>query len=149
MNLAVAFASLSGNTLDVATNLQTHLLQQANRVALYDVIETPADRLKKYDLVFFGCSTYDDGDLNPIAEMFLNTAHQEMHGCNHTKFAIFSLGDSSYPRFATGGQKLSENLTKMEATIISPIFTIDGVPNEETYIKIKDWSDKIIASLKD
>lgn len=148
MNIAIAFASLTGNTLTVATELQTYLVQQENKVTLYDVIDTSADLFKKHDLVFIGSSTYGDGDLNPIAEMFLNAAHLEEHSCDHTKFAILSLGDSSYSQFAAGGQILLDSLTEMGATVILPVLTIDGTPNEDTHREVIDWAEKIIASIK-
>lgn len=144
MNIAIAFASLSGNTLTVSTYLQSYLLEQAHEVTLYDVLETPADKLKHHDLVFIGSSTYGDGDLNPISEMFLSTAHFEKHICDHTKFAILSLGDSSYPHFAAGGQILSNSLIEMGAEVILPILTIDGIPDENTFSKVKTWADGII-----
>lgn len=144
MNIAIAFASLSGNTLTVATYLQSYLIKQKHEITLYDLLKTSANKLKQHDLVFIGSSTYGDGDLNPIAEMFLSAAHFENHTCDHTKFAILSLGDSSYLQFAAGGQILSDSLTEMGAKVILPILTIDGTPDENTFSKVREWADKII-----
>jgi len=145
MNIAIAFASLSGHTAAVAATLQADLIKQGHVVTLYDMLETTADNLKHHDLVFIGSSTYGDGDLNPIAEMFFSAAQIEKHACDHTKFAMFSMGDSSYPQFAAGGKIILDNLNSMGASIISPILTLDGPPAEEMFAEVKKWSETIVA----
>lgn len=145
MNIAIAFASLSGHTSAVAVALQADLTGRGHVATLYDMFETTADNLKHYDLVFMGSSTYDDGNLNPIAEMFFSAAQAEKHACGHTKFAIFSMGDSSYPQFATGGKIVLDNLNSMGASVIFPILTLDGPPTEEMFAEVKQWSEAIVA----
>lgn len=146
MTVAIAFASLSGNTLKVATHLQAFLQQQGYPVTLHDLLEIEADQLQQYSLVFLGSSTYGDGDMNPIAEMFFTAASQAKHDCHQTKFALISLGDSSYPQFAAGGKLVRDNLIKMHAQFIPSIFTIDGEPNEQVLTDARAWASAIIQS---
>lgn len=148
MNIGIAFASLSGNTLSVAIHLQTFLQQQGHEATLHDLLETQADQLKKHSLVFLGSSTYGDGDLNPIAEMFFISAKQENHDCHQTKFALIALGDSSYPQFAAGGKLVSDNLLKMHAHLLQPVFTVDGEPDEQVFTALQDWASTIIRSVE-
>lgn len=145
MDIAIVFASLSGHTTTVATNLQADLVKRGHVVTVYDMLETAADNLKLHDLVFMGSSTYGEGDLNPIAEMFFSSAKIEKHACGHTKFAIFSMGDSSYPQFAAGGKIMVDNLSSMGASIISPVLTLDGPPTEEMFAEVRKWSTTIVA----
>lgn len=144
MNIAVAFASLSGNTLIVATEIQKYLEQLGHTVTLNDLLQTNPDDLKKYDLVFLGSSTYGEGDLNPIAEIFFSTATSLSHVCDQTKFALFSLGDSSYTQFAESGKIMLQKMNEMEASCLSPVLTLDGPPNEEIFTQVRKWVDQIL-----
>lgn len=147
MNIAIAFASLSGNTVTVSLDLQTHLVEQGHAVTTYDLLETSADTLKQHELVFLGSSTYGDGELNPIAEMFVSAAQIEGHTCDHTKFALFSLGDSSYPQFAKSGELIAQELAVMGASLLSPILTLDGFPDDAMYSQVRSWAEATIATL--
>jgi flavodoxin len=148
MKIAITFASLSGNTLAVATQLQRFLLTQNHQVELLDLLQTTADDLKEYDLVFFGSSTYGDGDLNPIAEMFFSAASASGHNCNQTMFALFALGDSSYPHFGASGQLMLTKMQEMDADFIGPILTIDGNPDEEISEQTKAWASQIVKQVE-
>lgn len=145
MNIGIVFATLSGNTTTVASTLERYLLDQGNTVTVHDSLQTVADELKHYDLVFIGASTYGDGDLNPIADMFFSAAGSVHHNCDHTKFAIFSLGDSSYPHFAASGPIMLERLQQMRATVIEPILSLDGPPTDEMMNEVKKWSEEILV----
>lgn len=148
MKIAVSFSTLSGNTAVVAQRLFDYLNENGHNVDLLDHVNTNPDQLKQYDLVFFGSSTYGDGDLNPITEFFFSQADQQTHNCNNTHFAFFSLGDSSYPNFSTSGTLSSEKINSMNGAILEPIKQIDGTPNAEIFQEIQQWSDKIISQLR-
>jgi flavodoxin len=147
MNIAVAFATLSGNTLTVASEIDRYLSELGHTVTQFDVLETSADQLKHFDVVFIGSSTYGTGELNPISEMFFATAEAGSHHCEHTKFAIFALGDSSYPNFAESGKIILKELQRMEASIILPILTLDGFPDEAMFDKTRNWVAKILPQV--
>lgn len=146
MKIAIAFASLSGNTLSIANHLQDFLLNLGHDVTMYDMMDTSAEQLKTHNLVLMGISTYDDG-LNPIGELFFSSADADNHFCNHTKFAIFSLGDSSYPNFAIAGETVMEKLKTMGALVLEPILTLDGPPTEEMFAESEEWVEQIIHHL--
>lgn len=148
MKIAVTFSTLSGNTALVANDLVDYLNNNGHKAELFDVINTNPDQLKEHELVFFGSSTYGDGDLNPITELFFSTADQQNHNCNNTHFAFFSLGDSSYPHFATSGKISSEKIESMQGNILEPVLQIDGYPNQATYQKSRQWADSILTQLK-
>ncbi|GIK84221.1 MAG: flavodoxin [Patescibacteria group bacterium] len=148
MKIAVTFSTLSGNTALVANDLIEYLENKGHETKLFDAMNVDADQLKEYELVFFGSSTYGDGELNPITEIFLSTADQKNHNCNNTHFAFFSLGDSSYPIFSSSGTLSSERIAKMHGNIIEPILQIDGYPNQDTFQKCKQWAETILDQMK-
>ncbi len=148
MKIAVVFSTLSGTTLLISENIVSYLKDSNHKVKLFDAMSVDPDDLKDYDLVFFGSSTYGNGDLNPITELFLSTADSQRHNCNNTRFAFFSLGDSSYPNFSTSGQLSSEKISSMNGNVLKPIFKIDGYPNEDTFKGVREWVESIIEQLK-
>lgn len=144
MNIAITFASLSGNTITVANHIQSILESKTHAVKMFDALDVKADQLKHFDRVFMGGSTYGDGDLNPILEMFFDAANTDHHVCDHTKFAIFALGDSSYPKFAESGKLMEEKLQSMEACILQPVLTLDGDPDDEMLKRVEEWVGEIV-----
>ncbi len=175
MKIAVAFASLSGNTLQVATEISEYLqnlppqqnLPAIEKIDLLDLIDTQVAQLQAYELVFMGGSSYDEAGINPIAEMFFNTAEGAAGAAGEgaaeaaavgateiaqtifkqTKFAVFALGDSSYPEFATSGRVMAEKLVKLGGEIIEPILKLDGQPDAEMLIGVKQWVDGVLGEL--
>ena len=166
MKIAVAFASLSGNTLQVATEISEYLqnlppqqnLPAIEKIDLLDLIDTQVAQLQAYELVFMGGSSYDEAGINPIAEMFFNTATGDTGTAagdaenvqtifKQTKFAVFALGDSSYPEFATSGRVMAEKLVKLGGEIIEPILKLDGQPDAEMLIGVKQWVDGVLGEL--
>jgi len=144
MKISIAFATLSGNTEKIAYELEKFLLNKSYDVDLLNLENTKVDELKKYDLVFLGCSTYGDGDLNLIMDIFLSEAEQICHLCESTKFAIFSLGDSIYPNFAIAGEIVEDKIINMGGEVIHPYIKIDGYPSSEVFEEIKKWTLEVL-----
>jgi len=147
MKIAIAFATLSGNTEKIAYELEKFLLNKSYEVDLLNLENTKVDELKKYDLVFLGCSTYGDGDLNLIMDIFLSEADQICHQCESTRFAIFSLGDSIYPNFAIAGEIVEDKIIDMGGEVIHPYIKIDGYPSSEVFEEIKKWVLEVLKKL--
>lgn len=144
MKLAIVFATLSGNTLEFSRRLQAHLLAQAQEAPLLDLLNLKLSDFLAYDLVFLGSSTYDGG-LNPIAEVFFERV-TETFDLSSTKFALFSLGDSTYPDFAKSGEHIATRLAPHRAQILSPIQVIDGGVSPENEALLLRWADTIRLS---
>lgn len=143
MKIAIAFATMTGNTLECATEIQTYLKSKQIDSTLFDLFKAKAEELKGFDLVFIGSSTYDDGGLNIIAKQFFDSI-EETFDFNKEKFAIFALGDSWYPDFATSGEAKKDKLIKLNATVLTPIHIIDGMITDDIKSKIIEWVNNIL-----
>jgi len=148
MKIAIAFATLSGNTEKVAIELKFFLSTYFEKIDLLNIENIKADNLKDYDLVFLGCSTYGDGDLNLIIDIFLSDAEVVCHNCQSTKFAIFSLGNSIYPNFATAGEIVEDKIIDMGGTIICPHIKIDGYPSSEVFFEVETWALQVLKEVQ-
>jgi flavodoxin I len=147
MKIAIAFATLSGNTEIFSLELQKFLLSKSYNVDLINLDGTNADDLKKYDFVFLGSSTYGDGELNLIMDIFFSDAENAKHNCCHTKFAVFSLGDSIYPNFAEAGQIIEDKITDMGGIIIHPHIKIDGYASTKNIDEIEKWALEVLKKI--
>ncbi len=147
MKIAIGYASMSGNTQIIALQIQKYLATQNIEAKLFDLFETPSADLAEFDLVFWGCSTYDDGQMNPLATIFFETAVANKQVYNQVTSALFSLGDSMYPEFATAGKVMETHLSKMGSKVLEPIFIIDGFPTTETLAQTDDWTQQILDSI--
>lgn len=148
MKIAVIFSTLSGNRTLIATDLVDFLKSKGHKTDLLDAISTDPDQLTEYELIFFGSSTYGEGDLNPITELFFSIADQQSHNCNNTRFAFFSLGDSSYPNFSTSGRLSSEKIATMHGNTLKPIFQIDGPVSQHIFEDVRHWAEGMLDQLR-
>jgi len=147
MRILIAYATLSGNTQSVAENLEQYLKQQGKDVSLVNLEGADLNQMKTYDLVFIGSSTWGEGEPNPTADEFLHQLEEYADTLGNTKFAIFGLGDSSYPSFCGVITKFKELLKEKGKEEIIESFKIDGYPDDTVYNNIHAWADKaIIAS---
>jgi flavodoxin len=148
MNIAIVYATLSGNTQAIATELYSFLsTQKQYQVKLFDIQDVTADELKQFDLVFLGCSTWGDGDMNLIIDIFFDDANKVCHCCDGTKFAIFSLGDSMYDNFATAGSIAEKKIQAMKGCIVTTTIKIDGYPTDEHYREVQAWAVSVLNTL--
>ncbi len=91
MKIAIYYGSTTGNTERVAKQIQNELAGKGN-VDLYDVADlNDAQAMLDYDLLLWGASTWDDGQLQYDWEDFVERMG-EIDLTNKT-VAIFGLGD--------------------------------------------------------
>ena len=147
MNISIAYATLSGNTQAIADALYSFLSEKQYNVSLFDIQDITADELNQFDLVFLGCSTWGDGDMNLILDMFFDDANNTCHSCDGTKFAIFSLGDSMYDNFATAGSIAEEKIKKMGGCIVAETIQIDGYPTKKHFKVVQEWAVSVLNTL--
>lgn len=144
--IPVAFATLSGNTLTVAQMIKEQIEKLGKEAELFDLMTITPEELKSYPHIFFGSSTYGDGELNMIAEMFFAQTQAQGDGLSYENntFRIFSLGDSSYPIFCNAGELIKIELSKHKAKFKGEILKLDGFPDENMRVIINKWVEENI-----
>ena len=146
MTIAVVFSTLSGNTALVAQSVHGHLVSLGYDAQLLDAMAcTPAD-LSAYQMVFFGSSTYGEGEQSPITELFMSQLTDSV-SFSSTKFAFFSLGDSSYENFCTSGKLCQKQFEEYGATTVGTLHEIDGYPDDLTLTDCGEWAEAILKQL--
>lgn len=75
MKALIAFASMSGNTEDMAAILKQTLEGKGIETEMMEFDDTSAEDLSSYDYVMIGSYTWGDGDLPYEAEDFMKRSH--------------------------------------------------------------------------
>ncbi len=123
-NIAIFYGSSTGNTESVAEQLAEQLGAE-----LFDVANSPADKLGEYNNLIFGTSTWGIGDLQDDWEDFISEL--ESADLNGKTVALFGLGDSgSYAdSFVEAMAKIYDVIKEKGCKIVGAIST-DGYEHE-------------------
>ena len=145
MNIVILYASLTGYTEYIADQIKMYLSRLGHKTVCFDV--DSIHEIPSGDLLLFGCSTYHSGDLNPIAEQFLERFAKERMSIPSTKVAVFGLGESIYPEFCTSTELATEFFESQQCQVIKPGLKIDMLqPQSENQKEIELWIDNVLDS---
>jgi len=144
------YGTLTGNTEMAAKDLQGKLLaaRPDRQLDLANVRDLPPERLKDYDYVIFGASTWDDFG-NPDTEEFLEKLKAAAPDLSKVQFAFFGLGDSSYHNFC-GAIDLAKKVASGQCRCgcHDNDFTIDGYPEPEMLDDLAKWAEGFLAPIE-
>ncbi|RWZ58023.1 flavodoxin [Halobacillus fulvus] len=127
-DILIAFASMSGNTEEMADLIQSHL-DEEHRVTMEEIEDVEVSTLEDYDVVLLGSYTWNDGDLPYEVEYFYDDLEEvNLEGVGA---AAFGSGDSIYPQFCESVYLLEERLKSSGARIITEGWKVDMTPDRE------------------
>lgn len=156
---AVFFGSSTGNTEEIANQIAEKL-----QAEIFNVGDSPTERLAQYNNLVFGTSTWGEGDLQDDWESFINKVKNT--DLNGKIVAIFGCGDGgSNPDTFVGGMShiykaVKDKGCKIIGTTSTEGYEFDhseaiinnefiGLPLDEmnqselTKKRINDWTEKI------
>lgn len=128
-NCLIVYASMTGNTEEIATLIGEGIRQAGAAVEVKDILEADVSDLQKYDQFLLGAYTWGDGDL---PDEFLDF-YEEMDALDLTgkKAAAFGSCDSSYEHWGGAVDQIIEKLTELGADIVLEGLKIDMAPTTE------------------
>lgn len=143
--LTILFGTMTGNAEDLATQIQERADELGLSTELKDLAEYPASNLSQESEVAIVISTWGEGDPPDEAEEFYyEVLDEKISGLEKLRYAIVSLGDSSYDEFCGCGIKLDEKFAKMGATKVMDRVDLD-IDFEEGF---EEWLEKYTTYLK-
>ncbi|WEW56552.1 NAPDH-dependent diflavin reductase [Emydomyces testavorans] len=119
----VIYASETGNSQEIAEELGRLAERLHFRTDVSELDAVKADSLKDYSLTVFAVSTTGQGDIPANGRAFwrsLLLKRLSSTYLHHVDFALFGLGDSSYPKFNWAARKLHKRLLQLGANEIFP-----------------------------
>lgn len=145
--ILIAFASMSGNTEEVADHLQSKLEKRGHTITLEEMDELTPSELGHYDAILLGSYTWGDGDLPYEVEEF----YEEMEKVDLAGIpaATFGSGDTNYPKFCEAVHTFEEQLKACGATIVQEGFKIEMALNEdEDYERCTEFAEKFAMNVE-
>ncbi|GAF15450.1 flavodoxin [Bacillus sp. JCM 19046] len=129
MRVCIVFASMSGNTEDIAVLIKRELETNLFQVDLEEMDGYSASEILAYDAVLIGSYTWGDGDLPYEAEDFdEELAELQLNGM---LAGVFGSGDRVYPSYCEAVHIFEKSLSKCGATIVCDKLEIEFDPNTD------------------
>ncbi|NBC71256.1 flavodoxin [Paenibacillus sacheonensis] len=123
------YASMTGNTQEMADSVVEGLVENFVAVEVKEVMDASVSDLESYENILFGVYTWGDGDL---PDEFLDF-YDELGGVDLSgkRAAVFGCGDSAYRYFAVAGDILHECLENQGAVVLDQTVKADRCPGKE------------------
>lgn len=144
--VTVLVGSETGKSLLVAQRIVQRLEEAGMTAQLHDLLEyNPAD-LRKVSHAVFCVSTHGEGD-PPLPAMELHTYLQAAKAPKLEKlqFAVFGLGDRSYPKFCQFAKDLDERLAALGAKPLLQRIECDGDHEQQADTFAQALGAKLLA----
>lgn len=125
--IIIVFASMTGNTEEMADEIAQGIREQGCEVDLRSVMDASANDLLNYDGIILGAYTWGDGDL---PDEFLDF-YDEMDNITlqHKKAAVFGSCDSNYTAYGAAVDILHTKLDELGASVILQGLKIELSPS--------------------
>lgn len=144
--ILLIFASMSGNTEEMADLIGTAIAKTGSAVTTKEVSDCAAEELLDYDRIILGSYTWGDGDLPYEFEDFFD----DMEGLQLTgkKAAVFGSGDTFYPAYCHAVDILIERLQHCGAEIILDGLKVEYAPEGEDIERCKSFGEEFSAKAR-
>jgi sulfite reductase (NADPH) flavoprotein alpha-component len=145
-SLTVLYATETGNAEGVARQLAGAAASKGIEATAVDMADYRPKNLRKESLLAVVAATHGEGDPpDPAAGFFEFLLGRKAPKLEDTKFAVLSLGDSSYVEFCKAGRDMDARLEELGAERI-----LDRVDCDVDYDEPADaWIERLVATLEE
>ncbi len=146
MKVLVLFGSSTGNTEELANTVAKTLQAKGMETDLINIADTTDIEYDKYDFLFLGTSTWDEGQTQLDFRFYLEDLQNNPPKLEGKRFAVFGTGESCYEFFCGGTEKLAEEFKKFGGIQVGDILKIDTLEEDPVENqKTVDWTNEIIG----
>ncbi len=151
MEIVVIYASHSGNTESEAFGIKKCLEEMGHDVKCFDAARAEAASFQGIDALFFGCATYGHGELNEEAKDFFEELKKKKISLKDIPAAVFGLGESVYPDFASAVHIAEEEFALLGAKVVLPSLKIDMMEydREIRASQMREWLADVCRQIKE
>lgn len=121
----IVYGTETGNSKKVASQIQAAFKKNKIQAKNIDVAQFDVTKLQKETLVLFVVSTQGEGEFPQNAAGFYESLKSSSTSLDKLSYAVFGLGDSSYPLFCNAGVLLDEVLAEKGAKRLLPLVKAD------------------------
>ncbi|WP_238579219.1 flavodoxin domain-containing protein [Neobacillus niacini] len=140
MKVAIVYASVSGNTKELAEELYQILLTKSVHLSIYSIEEFSLADLCQYNAVAIGTYTWGNGEI-PKEMRRLYQAFESLNRKEITT-AVFGTGDSFYPMFCGAVDQFRDMLyvhTNLAATL-----KVELRPQEQDFHRCDKFAEALL-----
>jgi len=131
--ILIAFASMSGNTEEIAELIKTSIEPLGHEIEMKEIENINTQKLLEYEGIILGAYTWGDGELPYEVEDFYDDI--ETMDLTGKKVAVFGSGDHAYPKFCAAVDILEERLVACGAEIVEQGLKVELAPETEEDIE--------------
>ncbi|WP_206093408.1 flavodoxin [Paenibacillus yonginensis] len=143
--ILIVYASLTGNTEEIAELIAEGIQAAGSEVVLKMVDECSAVELLKYDAFMLGAYTWGGGEL---PDEFLDFVEElEELDLQGRPAAVFGSGDTGYPIYCGAVDELEDRLKAWGAALVQGGLKIEYGPSQEEKGKCRDFGRTFVQSL--
>lgn len=121
----IIYGTETGNAKKLATQLQSIFKKNKIQAKAIDAFQYPLEKIEKEEFIVLIFSTQGDGDLPQNAQKFYDNLNNLDIKLSNTKFAVFGLGDTSYPFFCKSGEDIDLLFQKLDANRVLDVIKAD------------------------
>ena len=148
MNITVLYGTESGNAELVADDVAA-AIDESGTAAIADLQDVDVTSLDAQAVHLIICSTHGEGELPESAQPFadaLDLVHPDLTG---VRYAMFGLGDSTYPNYSRGSELIDERLSALGAERIGEYGRHDASSRESASALAADWARGVLAGVRE
>ncbi|GGA00151.1 flavodoxin [Paenibacillus marchantiophytorum] len=144
-SVIVVFASMTGNTEEMAEAIAEGLQEAGIEPVVKNVIDTNAEEITKYDGIILGSYTWGDGDL---ADDFLDFYDEmDVIQLDGKKAAVFGSADSSYAEYGAAVDTLITKLKELGAEVTLDGLKVELSPSKDDKVLCREFGKQFVQSL--
>ncbi|GGM33694.1 flavodoxin [Paraliobacillus quinghaiensis] len=147
MEVAIVFASMTGNTEEIAEIIESKIdsLNVSVTALQIDFDDIEASDLTRYDAILLGTYTWGDGDLPfEIEDFYDDLEDVDLTG---KKVALFGSCDSFYPEYGTAIDTMGERFKSIGAEVVLDYLKVDLAPELEDVKRCEDFAEAFVDKL--
>lgn len=143
----IIYGTETGNSKKVASGLLASFKKKKINARSVDIFGFDPAKLEKEELALFIVSTQGEGEFPLNAQAFYDKLTAKQYKLDKLSYAVFGLGDSSYPLFNQAAVLLDEALTKQGAKSVLPLVKAD-VSYKDDVLQWETGLDSIFSGVQ-
>lgn len=144
MKVMIVFASMTGNTEDMADAVAEGIRAEGAEVVLKNVMDANASELAGFDAFILGAYTWGDGELpDEFLDFYDELDDVELNG---VPAAVFGSADSAYPDFGKAVHLLEEKIEEIGAVLVAPGLKVELNPSNDEKNACRELGKQVVLA---
>ncbi|GEK57147.1 hypothetical protein CHL76_02330 [Marinococcus halophilus] len=142
MNVAIVYASMSGNTQEIAEVIKNVVESKGFTCTLFRTGGTPSS-FHDYDMVLFGSYTWGNGELPSAMRTELRSILKERQ-LNINEAAVFGSGETQFPKYCRAVDEMKYHLENHNVPVRQETLKVEQSCRGSQMDKVTKWTNEIL-----